>query len=169
MISKIIAITLIGLSIILFVAVILRLTPAWDQILSTGNFTAVNFKNLSVPKTPNWFLACPDTYCIGATASIASPRFAFSKNTLAIKIREIIKTEGNFEIQHESESDLDLIIRTPLFRWPDLVSIKFIELGNNRSTLAIYSRSIYGRSDFQTNEKRVARWLQALKDTTVRN
>ncbi len=38
----------------------------------------------------------------------------------------------------------------------------FTALGKDRSTLAIYSRSVYGRSDFGANEGRITDWLARL-------
>ena len=55
------------------------------------------------------------------------------------------------------------IQRTALVRYPDSITVRFIALGNNRSTLAIYSRSHYGKSDFGVNEARIRSWLSALR------
>ena len=53
-------------------------------------------------------------------------------------------------------------MRTPIVRWPDWVTVRFIPLGEDQSTLAIYSRSVYGRKDFGTNERRITDWLARL-------
>ncbi len=61
-----------------------------------------------------------------------------------------------------SEDTLDLVARTLFVRWPDWVTVRFIPLGEKRSTLAIYSRSVYGRSDFGANKNRITNWLARL-------
>jgi len=52
--------------------------------------------------------------------------------------------------------------RTENLKFPDYISIKVIELGENRSTIAIYSRSRYGYGDMGVNKDRVLRWLETL-------
>jgi uncharacterized protein (DUF1499 family) len=49
--------------------------------------------------------------------------------------------------------------RTPLMRFPDTIDVKVIELGEARSTLAIYSRAQIGYRDFGVNRARIDRWL----------
>jgi len=57
----------------------------------------------------------------------------------------------------------DYIQRTALMRYPDSITVRFIALGSNRSTLGIYSRSHYGKSDLGVNEARIRAWLLALR------
>ena len=54
-------------------------------------------------------------------------------------------------------------VRTPLLRFPDLVSVEVLLVDGNRSTLAILSRSVYGHSDLGTNRRRVTAWLDTLR------
>jgi len=56
-----------------------------------------------------------------------------------------------------------LIQRSALFRFPDLVTVEFVALAPDRSSLALYSRARYGRSDFGVNRRRVLRWLSRLQ------
>ena len=48
-------------------------------------------------------------------------------------------------------------------RFPDLVTVEFVALAPDRSSLALYSRARYGRSDFGVNRRRVLRWLSRLQ------
>jgi uncharacterized protein (DUF1499 family) len=54
------------------------------------------------------------------------------------------------------------VAHTPVLGFPDLVTVEFVALGSDRSSIALYSRSRYGRSDFATNRRRVERWLSQL-------
>lgn len=54
------------------------------------------------------------------------------------------------------------IQRSRLLRFPDYVSVRFIDFGDGRSTLALHSRARYGRSDLGVNQARVEAWLAAL-------
>ena len=52
--------------------------------------------------------------------------------------------------------------RTPTLRFPDYISVKFIDLTAGRSTIAIYSRSRFGYGDLGVNKARVEAWLETL-------
>lgn len=43
-------------------------------------------------------------------------------------------------------------------RYPDTVDLEVIPVGENQSTLALYSRSLVGRKDFGVNRARLRRW-----------
>ena len=58
---------------------------------------------------------------------------------------------------------IDYVQRSAMFRYPDLVTVRFVAVSPTRSTLAIYSRSIYGRSDFGVNRRRIETWLEELR------
>lgn len=55
---------------------------------------------------------------------------------------------------------LELIYRSSLLKFPSRISVMFMPLGEGRSTLAIYSRSQYGRRS--TNRMRIDDWLAAI-------
>jgi len=52
--------------------------------------------------------------------------------------------------------------RSLIFRFPDTIDIAVIAVGSDKSTLAIYSRSRYGRYDLGANGRRVEGWLEQL-------
>ena len=47
-------------------------------------------------------------------------------------------------------------------RFPDTIDAEVLPVGDNQSTLALYSRSLIGRKDFGVNRARLTRWLAAL-------
>jgi uncharacterized protein (DUF1499 family) len=55
------------------------------------------------------------------------------------------------------------ILHSPTFRFPDIITVEFVRLGPDRSGIAMYSRSRYGKVDFGKNRKRVERWLVLLE------
>jgi uncharacterized protein (DUF1499 family) len=56
----------------------------------------------------------------------------------------------------------DVETLTKLVGFPDTITVRFLETPEGGSTLAAYSRSFYGRSDFGTNKKRLDSWLEQL-------
>ena len=55
------------------------------------------------------------------------------------------------------------VCRSKMFGFPDYVSINFKNLGVNKSSLSIFSRSRFGWYDFGKNKQRVQKWLTELK------
>ena len=53
--------------------------------------------------------------------------------------------------------------RSEALKFPDYISVKFIDLGDGTSTIAIYSRARYGYADMGVNQARVERWVKTLE------
>lgn len=53
--------------------------------------------------------------------------------------------------------------QSEIMRFPDYISVLFLDLGNGQSTLAVFSRSRYGHSDLGVNAQRVEKWLEPLE------
>lgn len=54
------------------------------------------------------------------------------------------------------------IARTPVMRYPDYITIKFLDGADGTSTYAVYSRSRFGIGDQGVNKKRFLGWLEDL-------
>ncbi len=54
------------------------------------------------------------------------------------------------------------VARSAIFNFPDLVTAQVAADGAAASTLVLYSRSVYGRSDLGVNRERLRAWLAAL-------
>ena len=57
--------------------------------------------------------------------------------------------------------------RTERLKFPDYISVKFIDMGDGTTSVAIYSRSRYGYADLGTNQARVERWIKTLETFEV--
>lgn len=110
------------------------------------------------------FLACPPGYCTAAEA-VASPAFAMPWERLRDYWVEMIGAEHGI-VQAAADPQarrLVYIQHSPLLRFPDIVTVEFVALGADRCSIAVYSRSRYGRYDFAKNRKRVEHWLFLLQ------
>jgi hypothetical protein len=123
----------------------------------------ISIADLRNPLPGNAFLACPAGYCT-ATAT-PSPVFSLSTLRLAEAFSDAIAGESGivWVAEDESRHPLAVIQHSLLLRFPDVITIEFVALGPERSSLAIYSRARYGRGDFGVNRKRVLRWLARLR------
>jgi len=102
---------------------------------------------------------------LGVAEAVPSPVFALSADRLAAYWTEMITGEPRLvQIAAEPEQRRSVLIqRSKLLRFPDLVTVEFVALAPDRSSLALYSRARYGRSDFGVNRRRVLRWLSRLQ------
>jgi uncharacterized protein (DUF1499 family) len=156
------ALVLPALAIATFVVVVGR-DRVWPTLLGEPYRAPVDFATLRPEARPNRFVMCPPGLCPAPDAP--SPVFAVP----AAALREAWMRVGDRQ-PHASLLDasadgwqLDYEVRTPMLRFPDAVTVRFLPVGPESSTFAVYSRSHYGYSDLGTNERRVTQWLDAAR------
>ena len=124
----------------------------------------VDFSALELDDTSNQFLVCPARLCLRAEPHLASPIFDANVNDLRLAWDSVVaaaprtRREGVFA---EGNQVVD-IQRSAVFRFPDIITAQFIAVDDKRVTLAIFSRSVYGQSDFGVNKTRITRWIEQL-------
>jgi uncharacterized protein (DUF1499 family) len=98
---------------------------------------------------------------------MTSPVYGVSAAKLRNEILRVVIAQPRVShtLSDEAEHYDDFVARSALFGFPDLVSIQAIELGKNKATLALYSRSVYGRSDLGVNKRRSLAWLAKVGET----
>ena len=138
-----------------------------EQLLATlfgpVTYTPIDFATLQRTPRPNQYLMCPADLC-AASIDAASPVYDVSDAALKKTWLALMSTQPR-TVQvglSPDASQYDFIQRSKWFRFPDTITVKFIPLPEGRSTLAIYSRSRYGRSDFGVNQQRIEAWLKRL-------
>jgi uncharacterized protein (DUF1499 family) len=124
-----------------------------------------DFSSLVPGPKPNQFLVCPADYC-AVNPQMISPTFTVTADALRQRWVTMIEAQPRIEAGTVDDQAMqyDYIQRSAVILYPDSITVRFIELENGGSTLAIYSRSHYGNSDFGVNENRVKAWLAALVD-----
>ena len=124
----------------------------------------VSFETLKRQTSANNALACPQDLCM-AKSDIAPPVFAVGAPDLARAFAKIMASEANVEQVDVDDGGLTrrYVQRTKILRFPDTICVRFIDLGEGRSTIALYSRSQFGLSDFGVNRARISRWLEKLE------
>ena len=159
----------IAVSIVVVVGAVLLFTPIGERPLTTlfavGDVETVDFAAVKVTDDPNWFLMCPPGFC-GANPHADSPVFDVSVERLRGRWREVIAAQPRVELlaEHGDGSQFDYVQRSARFRFPDIITVRFISASPSQSTLAIYSRSIYGGGDFGVNRARIEAWLAMLRE-----
>ncbi len=158
-------ILLIGVLVLIVVSTVPLFTPRGERpvyaIFTVGDFEAVDFEDLKLTDKPNQFLMCPPHICSGHADS---PVFDVSADELRERWREVISAQPRVELLAEDGQQIDYVQRSARFRFPDIITVRFISVPPSQSTLAIYSRSVYGKSDFGMNRKRIEAWLKNLRE-----
>ncbi|NOT40401.1 MAG: DUF1499 domain-containing protein [Alphaproteobacteria bacterium] len=118
------------------------------------------------PKTPNTFLMAPEGLCQAAKSDHEPPTFAVTPAKLRQAFLSVVIAEPRLSHTLADEPQLydDFVVRSALFRFPDLVSVQFLAHGKKGATLALYSRSVYGRSDLGVNRRRSLAWLAKVRE-----
>jgi hypothetical protein len=124
----------------------------------------VSIPELRSPLPRASFLACPPDYCSVAEA-VASPVFDLPWDRLRDYWVEMISGETRVvrAVADLAPRRYAYIQHSPLFRFPDIITVELIPLGPTRSSIALYSHSRYGEYDFAKNRKRVEKWLVLLQ------
>ncbi len=139
----------------------------WQAIgLATGtrdDLRPVDFATLERRETPNDALVCPRNFCPRATADFEPPVFSLSAANLRERLRAVARAEARtLELSGGADAArLRFVQRSNLMRYPDVVDVAIVPLGESASTLALWSRGAVGRRDFGVNRARLERWLAA--------
>lgn len=112
------------------------------------------------PRSPNWVRLLPPS------AGGDAPVFDVTAAELARAFDAMATAQpGTYRLAGAPDALWATYVqRSRLMRYPDYISVKFVEEGPGRSSLAIYSRSRFGWSDGGVNRARVNRWLARLAE-----
>ena len=125
---------------------------------------AVSIAELHAPLPQAAFVTCPAGYCPAAEA-VPSPSFDVPWARLHDYWTEVVSGEKRM-ILVRADPDVRRFVyiqHSPTFRFPDIITVEFVSLSPARSSIAVYSRSRYGKYDFGKNRKRVEKWLALLQ------
>ncbi len=122
------------------------------------------FATLALHDRPNQYLALPPGYESVARPHGESPVFDVPVAVLEARALRAIRGQPRItEVASDpARRQYAFVQRTKLMRFPDTVTVRFVDLGDGRSSLALYSRSRIGHSDFGANAARAASWFAAI-------
>jgi hypothetical protein len=138
--------------------------PIFVWLFPVGKIERIEFDILRPPKTNNHFLLCPKDYCVFG-ADQEAPVYDMPVDHLrdiffeAMELNPFMSIEKNYD----DVDQFDIVERSRYFAFPDIMTVRFFKRGEDKSTLAIYSRSVYGRYDFGVNRARVEKLLRIIR------
>lgn len=129
----------------------------------------VDFKTLERRTTSTDALACPSGFC-PVEADIHPPAYPLDVPSLRKALARALLTERRLtRVDIDDRTPADRYVqRSEGLRFPDTIVVRYLDLPNGRSTVAIYSRSQIGRHDLGANHTRIERWLDKLSDEVAR-
>lgn len=114
------------------------------------------------PGTPNTYLAGPQGMIpVPDRVTTVQPRDAAALFEAA---RAALERQSRVHVAaaYPDRRQVHYVARSALLNFPDLVTVQVDPAGPGKSTIAIWSRSVYGRSDLGANKARVESWLTLL-------
>ena len=119
---------------------------------------AMDMAALRRPATPNTALAGPAGYT--PPPDITTRRYEVPPARLYAAIRKVALAQPRTyaQIAYDDRMQAHFVARSAWLNFPDLIAVQV----NPDSTLILWSRSVYGRSDLGVNERRLRAWLAAL-------
>jgi uncharacterized protein (DUF1499 family) len=156
-----------GLAAVGIAVLCLRIYLGREAESRLGSDEVIDFSARNSAGRDNVFAMCPPNFC-APPADRESPVFAMRWERLRDYWREVVAAQKSIEhvAVDASARRFTYIQRSPVLRFPDIVTVEFMALGDDRSTLAIDSRSRYGRGDFGVNRRRVSEWTDLLEHMT---
>jgi hypothetical protein len=120
------------------------------------------------PATPNSFLAGPAG--MSPSPDLATEARPIAAPTLYENARRVFSAQPRTYVAAEYPDRLQVhyVVRSALMNYPDLVTVQVEAVDTGRSNLVVWSRSVYGRSDFGVNRDRTQAWLAALQQSKER-
>jgi Protein of unknown function (DUF1499) len=124
----------------------------------------IDFAARNATGRANVFAMCPAGFC-NPPGDLASPVFRIGWERLHDYWRELIAAQRRVEQVgwNEKRRRATYIQRSAMLHFPDIVTVEFVSLGPDRASLAIDSRSRYGKGDMGVNRRRVTEWMDVLQ------
>jgi uncharacterized protein (DUF1499 family) len=118
----------------------------------------IDMTRLARPATPNTALAAPQGFT--PAPDIATRRYPVAPDRLYAAIRDVALAQPRTHLHaaFDDRRQAHFVARSAVLNFPDLVAVQVTP----ESDLILWSRSVYGRSDFGVNQARLAAWLAAL-------
>ena len=134
-----------------------------EHFFTVGKVSELDFKNLVRRDTPNQYLMCANQLCTAYIDDLP-PIYGAPVDEVRAAWEEMLSREPRVKELHRDlqATQIDYVQRSAVWRFPDIITIRFIAIGDKKTTIAIYSRSIYGAGDFGVNKTRIRDWISKL-------
>jgi uncharacterized protein (DUF1499 family) len=140
----------------------------WHGLFGSPDLGPVEFATLRRRATPNDALICPRDICPQAQIDAEPPVFPVPGARLRSLVSEVALAEPGTSLLDRGPQQDRYLVRTRFMRFPDTVIVQVFDRGQDSSTVALYSRSQIGSSDFGVNRRRIERWVARIGTLAAR-
>ena len=137
-----------------------------EGIFGSSKMEIIDFETLAIVPDQNHYLSCPEDYCPFATPDQITIVYPVTVEVLSRRFLDFIdarpRLEKNLKRWDIPNRLFEYLAYSGPNPFPDVVTIQFYDLGGNRSSLAILSRTLKGEDRNNTNKNRVNKWLGTL-------
>lgn len=128
----------------------------------------LDMSHIERPNSPNSALAAPAG--TQPLPDIVTPTYDVPASQLyaAVVITAAAQERTFLAAEYPEQRQVHFVARSAVLNFPDLVAAQVGDTAPGHSTLVLYSRSVYGYSDFGVNRQRVIAWLAALQSNINR-
>jgi uncharacterized protein (DUF1499 family) len=133
------------------------------RLLGDPDLGTVAIETVQRQTSPNDALACPKEFCV-SRSDLTTAVYAIPASGLRAAFSNVIASEPKITIVETNDAEMTdrYVQRSATLGFPDTIVVKFLDRPEGQSTLALYSRSRFGESDFGANLARIERWLDKL-------
>jgi uncharacterized protein (DUF1499 family) len=119
--------------------------------------------HIARPASPNTALAAPAGFT--PAPDIVTPHYKLDAQALFAAILSVAAGQGRTyqAALYPAQLQAHYVARSAVFNFPDRIMLQVVAEGPRESGLILYSGSVYGRSDFGVNRRRIETWLAALQ------
>lgn len=119
--------------------------------------SSFHFDMNALPDSPNYFLAMPESIDEKTEARMMqSPVFSVDTKTLERHVSDVLKQQPRMQFLKKMGQDAFLFVQYSAFwHFPDMIYGKVVAQDGGKSSLILYSFSLFGHYDFKVNEQRV--------------
>lgn len=161
---KIIAFGFIALlALITLIYILVGFERIWTSLAGAPKLEIVEIAKVKKTPKPNQYLVCPEGFC-EENIDRASPVFDAPIEKIQQIITGVESKDTNFtKVNSDAGGRREkFIMRSPFWRFPNMISIEYITLDNGQSTIAIYAQAQLGQSDLGANKAFVEQILEDL-------
>jgi uncharacterized protein (DUF1499 family) len=141
-----------------FVVFLFAKNPLFDRVFSIGSEGEPALESVRIGPKPNQYLVLPEGWGSEKPHRV-SPEFAMPAAELERRWNALVDAEPRVRRLTERT----VAVRSRFWRFPDLVTVRAVPLGEETSAIAVYARALYGHSDLGVNKKRTDAWLSRLE------
>lgn len=129
-----------------------------------GDLGPTDFAHVQRRPYGNDALVCPEVLCPGLKAKVVPKVYPLPAKDLIERVRRISVSEpGSGEMTCGTcDVSARFVEYSSILRFPDVIDVRAVPVGDKAATIALYSRSVVGYGDLGINEARLKRWLAAL-------